>query len=97
MPKLIIHDVLITSRSIDIPKKCPHCEHKLTSPNSLSESRLCSTIANTHVSDDADDALSETDSADSEVTYKATLSVECSNCGTIIAHGKLSESCADPE
>lgn len=81
--KIIVHKVTIVSRSVEIDTTCPNCQADLTESSSIEEGRLCSTVASTHftVREDERDALSETDSCDDDVDYRATVFVNCGNCG----------------
>jgi hypothetical protein len=87
--KIIIHDVSITSRAVDVASRCPKCKADLTHTNTLDEGRLCETVANAHIDPaDADNALATTDSCDDEPDYRATLRVRCIACSHELAISK---------
>ncbi len=79
---IIVHKVTIVSRTIDVPTTCPNCEADLTQTGSIEEGRLCSTVATSHLNAaSADDALNETDTQDEDADYRATVFVNCAECG----------------
>lgn len=79
--KITVHKVTIVARTVEIDTTCPSCKADLTEYESIEEGRLCDTLALAHFGDADSSDASETDSADEDADYRATLFVNCARCG----------------
>lgn len=91
--KIIVHDVTITARTVEVSDKCPKCRHVLTRESAIEEQRLCSSLAYSHLDGSGGvedvDALCSTDSADDNLDYVATTAVRCATCDAVIENGSV--------
>lgn len=82
--KLTVEDIIVRSRDIEVPKKCPKCGADLTQEGSMKvweyqdQSRFCHIINDT--------VEWETDQPDSGESWLA-CSYECHSCGHVLAFG----------